>query len=117
MVRKVGQFFFLLCKHQDDRHALIDKGFAFSQGALITFSVFCYNRSLHDMRSSEDILWVRLEGLAFLFTQPKVAKKAFMQIGRVIFFDDITRSQDQPTCLRACVRVNLDRTLIPGFFI
>ncbi|XP_019108124.2 uncharacterized protein LOC109136466 [Beta vulgaris subsp. vulgaris] len=73
--------------------------------------------SLHDMRSSEDILWVRLEGLAFLFTQPKVAKKAFMQIGRVIFFDDITRSQDQPTCLRACVRVNLDRTLIPGFFI
>lgn len=39
-----------------------------------------------------------------------------MQIGRVLFFNDITKSQDPLTHLRVCVGVNLDRPLIPRFF-
>lgn len=117
VVEKVGKKLFLFfCEDAEDCIDLLNHNQINYKGALMALKPWFFGASARSVQAEETALWVRFEGIPFLYVQPAVVAKMAEKIGHPLLVEMPEEESRARPHLKARIRINITKPLAPGCY-
>lgn len=117
-VKKEDSLFFFYCQNVDDHPALEGRNTTLNyRGAMLILKSWYFASSFASLNFTETRIWVKVEGLPFVYSNVEMAEIMLNKIGNILIFDEKSRQPGLKKFIRAKVWLQINKPLVSGCFL